>query len=173
MLQLANLASPDAESLAWEDLDLAEVLKWCIGQVHQIAEEHRVTIAHDLESATVAGVEDHLKMLFSNLIANAVVYSHEGDEVRVTCRQNTETGPSVLIRDTGIGIPADKVTHIFEEYYRTEEAVKHNRQSTGLGLAIVRQVAERHWIRIEVQSELDVGTAFVLTFPLSCAVNGA
>jgi signal transduction histidine kinase len=68
----------------------------------------------------------------------------------------------VAVADRGIGIPADKLPHIFEDYYRTDEAVRHNKQSSGLGLAIVRHVAQEHGIRIRVESRPGVGTTFYL-----------
>jgi signal transduction histidine kinase len=66
----------------------------------------------------------------------------------------------VTIEDQGIGIPADKLPYIFDEYYHTDQAVRHNKQSSGLGLTIVRHVAQAHGIGIRVESGLDVGTTF-------------
>jgi signal transduction histidine kinase len=166
MLQLANLRSVSAESIEWADVDLGEVLDWCVGQVRQTAQERGVTIEYEVQAARVVGVEDHLKMLFSNLLANAVVYSHEGGCVRVQCTEGkAQTGPLVTIRDHGIGIPREKVRHIFDEYYRTDEAVRHNKESTGLGLAIARHVAKTHRIRVEVETAVGTGTKFALRLP--------
>jgi signal transduction histidine kinase len=69
------------------------------------------------------------------------------------------------VADDGIGIPADKLPHIFDEHYRTNEAVRHNKDSSGLGLAIVRDVARLHGIRVVVRSSPMVGTVFDLHFP--------
>lgn len=161
MLQLANLRFEREDSLHWAELDLAETLDWCIHQVQATAGERTVEIVPDLHPATAIGVEDHLKMVFSNLLTNAVVYSNEGATVRVQCA----AGPVVTIEDQGIGIDAGKLPHIFEEYYRTEEAAQHNKESTGLGLAIVRHVTETHGVRLRVESMPNVGTRFVLRFP--------
>ncbi len=165
MLQLANLSSEDAQSLEFEKLDLVEILKWCLAQVEQVALEFKVDIDHRLEPAHFNGIEDHLKMLFTNLLANAVVYSHAGSTVEVRCGTNEKGYPEVSIKDYGIGIPQEKLPHIFDEYYRTEEAVLHNKESTGLGLPIVRQVALRHRISVDVRSCPGKGTEFVLRFP--------
>jgi two-component system phosphate regulon sensor histidine kinase PhoR len=104
-------------------------------------------------------------MLFSNLLGNAVIYSHEGGTVRVRCTPLEPGGAKVEIEDQGIGIPAEKLPRIFEEYFRTNEAVRHNKQSSGLGLAIVRQVAEAHGIHIRVESRPGVGTIFRVHLP--------
>jgi signal transduction histidine kinase len=164
MLQLANLSSEDAETLELESVDLSEVIEWCIGHVKQIADEHKVVISPELTTACCTGIGDHLKMLFTNLLANAIIYSEPGDAVDVKCATNVKKRAVITIKDRGIGISADKLPHIFEDYYRTDEAVLHNKDSTGLGLAIVREVALRHQIRIDVWSELGAGTEIRLLF---------
>jgi signal transduction histidine kinase len=110
-------------------------------------------------------VEDHLKMLLTNIVSNAVVYSVEGGIVRVRCDATPPEGPVVTVEDEGIGIPQEKLPRIFDEYYRTEEAIRHNKDSTGLGLAIVRHVAVNHAIRVRVESAPGRGTRFTLQFP--------
>ena len=164
MLQLANLQSASQGAAQPAALDLAELCRWAIGQLEPLAGERGVTIRADLAAAPVVCVEDHVKMLLQNLLANAVSYSYQGGEVRIECGAGPD-GPYVVVADEGIGIPADKLPRIFEEHYRTKEAVRHNRESSGLGLAIVRQVAGMHGIRVRVTSRPDAGTTFRLSFP--------
>lgn len=164
MLQLANLRSESEEPLASEKLDLAELLQWCVSQVEQVAEEHRVAIASHIEPVAIHGVEEHLKMLFLNVLTNAVLYSLSGGKVVVQCRRDGNGRAEVTIEDFGIGIPGDKLERIFKEYYRTNEAVQHNKTSTGLGLAIVKEIAQRHQIQIRVESGPDAGTKFIIHF---------
>jgi two-component system phosphate regulon sensor histidine kinase PhoR len=235
MLQLANLRSVREDSMVWAEHDVAEVLSWCVDQARSSAQERGVTVEADLAPARVRGVLDHLKMLFGNLLSNAIAYSHEGGRVRVTSRSGrfppvtsqdgdwpfeggqvsarpgrraaaSRPGPAqegdgaqwtgqapgdrtsgvgsgspsepapeasgptpyagavVTVEDHGIGIPADKLPLIFDEYYRTDEAAQHNKDSSGLGLAIVRHVARSHGIGVRVQSRPGAGTLFTLTF---------
>jgi signal transduction histidine kinase len=170
MLQLANLQSTD-ERPEPIGLDLAEVARWAIARVGATAQERRVTVEEVLEPAYSVAVEDHIKMLVTNIIANAVVYSTAGGTVRVRCGAVPPEGPIITVEDEGIGIAAEKLPRIFDDYYRTEEAVRHNKDSTGLGLAIVRHVALSHGIRVEVESAPGRGTLFTLRF--SSAVGGA
>jgi len=100
-----------------------------------------------------------------NLLVNAVNYSYESGVVNVTCRSQASGETLMTIRDQGIGIPKEKLPRIFDDYYRTEEAVQHNRGSTGLGLAIVRQVACKDRIPITVESAPGWGTRFTVTLP--------
>ena len=167
MLQLANLRSTSDEMPVPVEIDLPDLLRSCMTQVEPSAEERGVVLDHSLEAARIVGVEDHLKMLFVNIISNAVVYSQNGGGVNVQCAAAPGNGATVSVRDNGIGIPPEKLPHVFDEYYRTDEAAQHNKESTGLGLAIVRHVAEIHRIAVRVESSPNVGTQFTLRFPPS------
>jgi two-component system phosphate regulon sensor histidine kinase PhoR len=112
-------------------------------------------------------VEEHLRMLLDNLLSNAVLYSHEGGTVHVTCAEQPDGGATLTVEDHGIGIVQEKLPRIFDEYYRTDEAARFNKESTGLGLTIVRHVAEAHGIGVRVESRLGEGTKFRLRFPPS------
>ncbi len=164
MLQLANLQSENERPLSVE-LDLADVVRWAIANVGARAEERRVTIETQLAPARVRAPADHLKMLVTNIVSNAVVYSHNGGRVRVTCAEEPPRTGVIVVEDEGIGIPPDKLPRIFDDYYRTDEAARHNKDSTGLGLAIVRHIANAHGIHIRVESEAGRGTRFTLRFP--------
>ncbi len=165
MLQLANLRSATEESLQWIELDLAEVLKWSLAQVQPIAKERMIEIEKKISSSPIVAVEDYMKMLFINLLSNAIYYSQNGGRVYVQCHRMSGEELEVIIEDKGIGIPREKLPRIFEEYYRTNEAVLFNKASSGLGLTIVEHVARTHKIRIRIESQPGVGTKFILTFP--------
>ena len=171
MLQLANLQS-EAQEPPRTEVDLADILGWCVERMQPVAKGRGITIDADLRPARLAAVEDHMKMLLVNLLANAVNYSADGGRVRVLCSPAAD-GPRVVIADEGIGIPPDKLPHIFQDYYRTNEAVRHNKESTGLGLAIVRHVAEMHSVRVRVESAPSLGTTFTLSFPADGASAAA
>lgn len=166
MLQLADLRSTTQESLNWVEVNLTEMLRWCIDQIRPMAQERKIRFDIAMEPTPALVVEDHIKMLFRNLLANAISYSYENGIVRVTCKSDSQKRPLVTIEDFGIGIPKEKLSKIFDEYYRTNEALQHNKISTGLGLAIVRHVAETHRIRVRVESQEGAGTKFSLLFPI-------
>ena len=167
MLQLANLSSTSQQSLPQTKMVSTELLLWCISQVDPIARERGVVFKANIQPVAIVGTEDHFKMLFVNLISNAVIYSHRNGQVHVSCFRGPNSEPIITIVDNGIGIPANKLPRIFEEHYRAKEAVQHNKESSGLGLAIVKQVAEMYRIRIRVESRPGVGTKFELKFPPS------
>jgi signal transduction histidine kinase len=165
MLKLANLRSVVAPPADTEIINAAKPLQSCIEQVSAAAGHRDVTIQTDIQPAMTRCVADHLEMFFLNLVSNAVNYSHEGGTVRVTCKTGPDKRPQVTIGDEGIGIPPEKLPHIFEEYYRTTDAVQHNRGSSGLGLAIVQQIALEHGIALSVESKLGKGTVFTAILP--------
>jgi signal transduction histidine kinase len=168
MLQLANLDSATQSPPDRSAVDLTQALRWSLEQVRPLAEERQVRMDAELGPGQLLtwASEDHLKMLFSNLLTNAVTYSRSSGCVTIRCRPGSGEGPEVTIRDRGIGIAPAKLPRVFEEYYRTEEAVAHFRESTGLGLAIVQRILQSGRIGATVSSEPGVGTRWLLRFPL-------
>lgn len=167
MLQLENVQKATTEIIRTERHDLAEIINWCITQLQPTAEKRGVTIETNLQPVQVNVNEDFMKMLFGNIISNALLYSHQNGNVTVKCDCRPDTGPVVSVEDQGIGIAPDKIDKIFDEYYRTDEAVSHNKNSNGLGLAIVKSVAQSHRLTIRVASAPAVGTRFEIVFPCS------
>jgi signal transduction histidine kinase len=107
---------------------------------------------------------ERLRQALSILLDNAVKYSPEGG--RVTIRIAEEDGSvGVEVADTGIGIPEDQISHVFERFYRAEEA--RSTEGLGLGLSIARQIAEDHRGSIEVRSKPGEGSTFVIRIPRS------
>ena len=165
MLQLANLQSRGQQDPPLTSVDLADCLAHCLSREAVTASGREVTIVTDLRPVSVLSNQDHLRMVFENLISNAVAYSHPGGSINIRCGPNEQGVAEVSIKDHGIGIPEDKVPKIFDDYYRTEEAVSHNKSSTGLGLAVVRRIAQKHGLEVVVETELAHGTTFRVAFP--------
>jgi signal transduction histidine kinase len=80
--------------------------------------------------------------------------------------RKTDGQAQVEVTDTGIGIPEKALPHLFEEFYRAPNAKASDEVGTGLGLAIVKDLAERYGGRIKVESEIEQGTTFTVTFPI-------
>ncbi len=165
MLQLANLRSQGQRPPDRTTFDLAEVVRWCIAQVRPRAEERKIRLSESIEPVRTTCVEEHLKMLFANLLSNAVAYSYEKGQVHITCGRDPQGGGVVTIEDHGMGVEPEKLPRIFDEYYRTTEAARHNKESSGLGLAIVRHIVQRHALGLRVQSRVGKGTKFEVTLP--------
>lgn len=165
MLQLANLRSTAQSPPPLVPLDLAELVRSCAANVKAAATKRAIAIEEELSPAPVRVIPDHAVMILDNILLNAIIYSQDGGQVAVGCQARPEGGARVTVRDHGIGIPAEKLPRIFEDYFRTTEAAKHNRASTGLGLAIVRQAAICGRVTICIRSAPGQGTLVTLDFP--------
>jgi signal transduction histidine kinase len=114
------------------------------------------------------GSQIYIEETIAGFLANAVKYTPEGGSVDMRIG---DAGASVLIRvkDNGIGIPADELPRIFEEFFRARNAKAAERTGTGLGLSIAREVAQRHNGRVWVESEEGKGSSFYFSLPKASA----
>ena len=164
ILILGNLKSKPDATINKEDIDLQGFMRCVVEPLMEKAEIRDVSLHIEIPPVRIKGDKEQLTMLFSNLVANAIAYSHEHGRVYLDAESSSE-GTCVSIRDAGIGIREDALPEIFGEYFRTKEATKFNRQSTGLGLAIVKVIAQRFGLRVTVRSEIGTGTTFLVTIP--------
>lgn len=165
MLQLANLRSEAQSPGRSQEIDLRALVQATTDRIASAAATRGITLIAEVEPITVTGIEDHLAMLLDNLLTNAVNYSYDGSRVEISLRRSTDRSVVLAVRDHGIGIPADKLPLVFDDYFRTKEAVRHNPSSTGLGLAIVRDVARLSGFQLDIKSSPGWGTEVAATIP--------
>lgn len=108
---------------------------------------------------------DQLTQVFTNLTANAINYTPSGS-IDIASSTNDKGQAVFHIKDTGMGIANEDMAHLFDRFYRGKQASRSAIPGTGLGLAITKEIVEAHQGSIEVESELNVGTLFTITFPL-------
>lgn len=151
-----------------EPIDVRGVLMGVLPRVRREARKKNITLNWRrfgrVADYTVQGDETQLTSMFNNLIDNAVKYTLPGGRVEVTGGSNEEE-VIVSIADTGIGIPEEKLTRIFERFYRVDKDRSKATGGTGLGLSIVRHVAEKHGGRVAVESTIGEGTTFTVYLP--------
>ena len=141
LLTMARL-DPDAAAAAPASIDIAALVASVVEDARPQAAERAIALSSSeaARSATVSGSEDALRILFNNLIDNAVRYTPSGGQVGVSVTRDTEV-VQVVVEDTGPGIPEEERERVFDRFYRGQRA---GTAGTGLGLAIVSQVAEMH-----------------------------
>jgi signal transduction histidine kinase len=141
-----------------------------------LGEEAGVTVALPLvEDATVLGDEPRLRQLFLNLVTNAIKYTPRGGHVEMTLslRNNNEVG--FAVRDTGVGIAAADLPHIFERFWRADRVRSRPAGGDGrgggfgLGLAISQWIAQAHGGSLTAQSRLGRGSIFTVLLPATSA----
>jgi two-component system, OmpR family, sensor kinase len=166
LLELAR--GDEGMKLNLKDNDLAEVVEEAAesarASVNGKVLIERPTPQQGVKPVRAVFDRERLRQALSILLDNAVKYSPEGG--RVTIRIAEEDGSvGVEVADTGIGIPEDQIPHVFERFYRAEEA--RSTEGLGLGLSIARQIAEDHRGSIEVRSKPGEGSTFIIRIPRS------
>lgn len=127
--------------------------------------EKKVTIHCTMEHVAFTGDKGLIREAAMNLIDNAVKYNHPGGHVYVEVKQAGRE-VQLSVRDTGIGIPEDKLPRVFERFYRADSSRSQKISGTGLGLSIVKHIVEYHNGRISIQSKENKGTEITITFPM-------
>ncbi|MBV6451547.1 MAG: Adaptive-response sensory-kinase SasA [Anaerolineales bacterium] len=122
---------------------------------------------NEIDQVVITGDRDRLKQVLINLVANAIQYTPPGGEIFLSLERIKDQA-RIICRDTGAGIPAEDLPHIFERFYRAEKSRTRGRTTGfGLGLSIANWIVERHGGRIEVNSKEGQGTAFAVWLPVS------
>ena len=107
-----------------------------------------------------------LGKVITNVVKNAIQYTGEGGKIHIDTLQTLESTAKIIIKDSGIGIDADTLPHIFERFYKANEARPSGQSGTGLGLSIARRIVEMHGGSIEAESTVGVGSTFTITLPI-------
>ena len=163
LLVLARGGRP--RSVDSETVDLTSLLELAVEQFEPLAEEQFITIrTHIRRQLAVEGFPDDLIRLFLNLLGNAVKYTPAGGLVSIDAlKQHGQI--HVSISDTGPGIAKEHLPHLFDPFYRVDQARSRSESGTGLGLAIAHEIAGAHGGAIRVESVLGEGTTFEVTLP--------
>jgi signal transduction histidine kinase len=151
---------------------LDEILEDLIDIYRDRAEQAQILLKSQLISEIeVKADASQLQRLFSNLLVNALQYTPCGGTITVSL-QRIDNDALVSVEDTGMGIAADQVLHIFDRFWRSDLARSRCQDGSGLGLAIAKSIAQQHCCDIKVHSELGKGTCFQIKIPLDLSKNG-
>ena len=161
--QLLTLArsEPREEAGALPRIPLEQAAADGIADANALAVARRIDLGLESEPAAVQGDRDALRVMVRNLVDNAVRYTPEGGQVRVSTRQQ-ESGATLEVVDTGPGIPPSDRERAFDRFYRRSNAPEGG---SGLGLAIVRAIADRHGAKIRLEDGPGGGLKVTVAFP--------
>lgn len=129
-----------------------------LGFIHTITRDEGVTFDK------IQSDETALNQIFGNLIGNALKFTPSGGEVTVNANLTT-SGLTVIVQDTGIGVPPEDVPFLFSRFFRGTNAVQHEIQGTGIGLFIVKSLLDRIGGKIQVKTKIGKGTKFIVSLP--------
>ncbi len=164
----------DVERLAEGEMELKQdlfalsgVLLASLDRARLLAERKEIDLqVGPITAAQLRGDKELLEYAFYNLLNNAVKYSPERTQVQCLC----EGGPNevrISIRDQGMGMDAHDLKRIFDRFYRSRRAEESGIAGTGIGLSIVNEIIKQHRGRIEVTSQVGVGSVFTVVLPLA------
>lgn len=142
--------------MAFSIRDLLERLH---GEFDYVAKEQNIEIRVVACSATVYSDPHLLEQILRNFMANALKYTEAGGKILLGCRNHKDT-LTIGVWDTGVGIPADHIESIFEEYYQVDNAARERSRGLGLGLSIVKRLAALLGHKLNVLSRVDAGSCF-------------
>jgi two-component system phosphate regulon sensor histidine kinase PhoR len=149
--------------MSFRYFNVKEYLEHIVNEMKPLADEKNIELILEpvREKLQLFGDKNKLKQVFVNLITNAIKYTESGT-VRVIVEEGEDSG-RIIIRDTGIGIPEEDISRIFERFFRVDKARSKSVGGTGLGLAIVKHIVEAHGSKVEVKSKRGKGSEFSFT----------
>ncbi len=155
----------DPDMMEAEIMYLSPTIDRVVKMLSSIAEKNQITISLDLkQDAPILIHEDDLYQITFNLVENGIKYNTPGGTLSISLHRQ-EDNTVLRVSDTGVGIPPEAISHIFERFYRVDKARSRKTGGSGLGLAIVRSMVERNNGQISLQSTLGKGTTFTVEFP--------
>lgn len=163
IIRLSHL-DEGAEDMKWETVDVYTVAEESINSLSDKAASAGIKLALTGEAVSIHGVKQLLREIISNLCDNAIKYNHKGGSVTVEVKDIGDFA-TVSVSDTGIGIPAEHQSRIFERFYRVDKSHSKEIGGTGLGLSIVKHAAKLHHAEIALHSVVDQGTEITVQFP--------
>jgi heavy metal sensor kinase len=166
LFTLSRLDAGEAKT-EWTNFDLSELVKTTAEQMNLLAEDKGISIAVESKQlAMVKGNRVRLKQVVVNLLDNAIKYTPAKGAIQL--RVLAANGHAVLeVADNGIGIPPDALPHIFERFYRVDQARSAESESAGLGLAIVKAICTAHGAEVAAESAAGKGSCFRVKLPLA------
>jgi signal transduction histidine kinase/DNA-binding response OmpR family regulator len=173
--QLLDVARLDAGAvrLSAARVDLGAAVGRTVEAFHPLAERLGVGLTSEALDAPVA-VDldvDQFDKVMANLLSNAFKFTPRGGEIHVALSA-TDHVARVAVSDTGPGIPPEDVPHVFDRFYRADEADPARGPGTGIGLSLARELVELHGGSIRVESEVGVGSRFVVSLPRAVGAGG-
>jgi len=164
LLTFARLETAD-RPVKQEIFDVGELVHAVVAVYQTLAAEKNLQLEVSAELCPVCGNKEDIEQLVTNLVSNGLRYTPSGGCVDVN--GNRVNGIySLEVRDTGIGIPKDRVPHVFDEFFRASNARQTVPEGTGMGLAIVKRITEMHGGTVRVESVEGTGTTFTVVLPV-------
>ena len=167
MLDLRKLEI-GAMSLELIQGDILQYLKYCFGMFNSLADgkDIRLHFISDLSELEMDFDREKILRIISNLVSNAIKFTPNGGDVYLQVFKN-ESILELKVRDTGIGIPSDKIPLLFDRFYQVDDSTTRKEEGTGIGLALTKELVDLMKGTISVESEVKKGSVFIVQLPIT------
>jgi two-component system sensor histidine kinase ResE len=167
LLDLSRIES-GAVKLDLDEVDIPELVRAATEAFEAQMQERGIQLDLDVPEMLpkVQADADRVYQVLVNLMSNALRFNRDEGRIAITARQ-VDRSIQVDVRDTGPGIPEEELPHIWERFHRADSSRARRGGGTGLGLAIVRSIVEAHGGKVTAESELEKGSTFTFTLPLT------
>ena len=164
---LIAILEAEERALKMVDFDLGTLINTMIGEFEASAQKVDIQLISRImpNLPLFHGDADHMRRVVDNLVGNALKFTLKGGQVSVTLDADSQNF-ILQVRDTGIGIPEEELTRIFERFYQVDGSMSRRFGGTGLGLSLVHEIVTAHHGRIDVKSKVGEGTPFIITIPV-------
>lgn len=153
--------------LIQKPFDLEECMKECIEILQPLArkKEQELKVSCDFKDRVVVGDAGRFSQIIVNIVSNAIKYTEIGGEIKVKLQALPGNYYRFICSDNGIGMKEEYLEHIYEDYSRAEDSRISTTEGTGLGMSVVKGFTELMKGRLEVESELGIGSTFIVEIP--------
>ncbi len=161
LFELARLEHGQVD-IELDTVVLSDLLSDLYGSLSGLAQDKGVDLSVSMTEQSICVRADVAKLerVLQNLISNAIVYTPQGGRVKISVLKQTAERVCVSVEDTGQGISAEELPHVFEPYFRSTRGRKAYHEGKGLGLAIAERLLSLHQVKLRVDSEVGIGTRF-------------
>lgn len=169
ILDLGQVQSENLK-LDMQPQSLQELLDSAVNTVRHMASPKEIELVKEYRYHTppiIIGDKNALIRIFNNLLSNAIKFTPRGGTIRLVIEKGDDNQLNICVIDTGVGVPAEMVPHLFEKFSKASRPGTAGEKSTGLGLSITKELVEQHSGSITVISAEGQGSCFELSFPLS------
>ncbi len=147
-------------------VQIQEILENTIQDMETLASKKKISIENKISSLPMMwGDEDHLQRVFFHLLDNAIKFTPEKGTVKISA-SSKEDSVEILVNDTGIGIPSEKLDNIFRSFYQVDGSTTRKYSGTGVGLYICKKIIEQHMGELTVTSQEGIGSTFRISLPV-------
>lgn len=165
LLSLAHLQG-NGKSLIFKEIDMTDLVEKVSKKLSPLAKEKKLELKVETKNQIIMASEEKLEEMLLIFLDNAIKYTPKGGEIKIS-GQPEKKWYVLEVKDTGVGISKEDLSHIFDRFYRADQSRSKNKVSGfGLGLSLAKKIIEIHKGSVEVLSQVNKGTTFIIRLPL-------